>query len=240
MEGKYWTTIWMDSTLRAATDFRSTYSYLIDVDDLLIRDTLFGGMIRAFSYIYRSVDSVNSWHPVSDSVWLDQLEVWGFGYNQDQTVEDYYVIDVVAPGTILATSDAAQATGNARDSLISDPVFLKFVPQIVSFEYGLTYLSDDCSLGIDNDSGAPFWTIETKDDITQDWRPWTLDTIQKVRDSIFNATNDFADQDDTVWGRWMRVIEQFEMDTEKDGAGTNSYDTIFFNGFRIHYYRNIK
>jgi hypothetical protein len=237
----YWCTIWMDSTLRAATDMRTTHSHLIDVDDLLVNDTLYGGNLRAFSYIYRTLDSTGSWYPISDTAWLDGLEVWGFGYESKQTVGDYYTVELAATGTALANYDDDQADGNVRDSAIGDPVFLEFVPQIVRVEYGISYLTVCCSLGIDNDSGAPFWTIETRDDMSQPWRSWTLDSMHNVRDSFFNLTNDFADQDDTVWGRWMRVIEQFEMDCDKDpAAGSHEYDTVIFNGVKVHYYRNIK
>lgn len=236
----YWSTIWMDSTLRAVTSMRTTRSHLIEIDELWSKDTLYGGNLRAFSYIYRTVDSTRSWYPVADTVWLDALEVWGFGWNQDQATEDYYSVELIPSGSVLANYDDDQADGNVRDSVIGDAVYLKFVPQVVRFQYGISYLTECCSLGIDNDSGAPFWTVETRDDLTQPWRTWILDTIQKVRDSLGNFTNNFEDQDDTVWGRWIRAIEQFEMDCDKDpAAGSHEYDTVKFNGVRLHYYRNV-
>ena len=152
---------------------------------------------------------------------------------------DYHVIQMTDSGTVLTMFDGAQTDANVRDSNISATYLLEFIPQIIRCEYGVSYLNEVCSLGIDNDSGAPFWTLETRDHPDQPWRPWTLDSMHNVRDSFFNLTNDFADQDDTVWGKWIRVIEHYEMDCDSASAGSDEYDTLWLSGFRIFYYGNI-
>ncbi|MEE9303513.1 MAG: hypothetical protein V3U84_06980 [Thiotrichaceae bacterium] len=82
LDGRFWSTMWIDSTIRAVSNFRETYSHLIDIEGLMVSDTLWGPRIRAFVYLYRTVDSTAGWYPVTDTVVLSQIEAWGFGFSE--------------------------------------------------------------------------------------------------------------------------------------------------------------
>lgn len=236
-DGDSWVTVWRDTTIRAVQDTDTT-------DEVVLFPTMHdftsamrhGILYRVMAEVFRDHDSAAQWYPITDSVWLDEFRLYGYKY---EMTEDWTYVDIVDSGTVLTYADDSQGDGNVRDSTISKTVRLHFVPEILRCEYGVSYIDVSCSLRIDNDSGAPFWTLQTRDNIDQPWRSWTLDSMHNVRDSFFNLTNDFADQDDTVWGPLLRVIEQFEMDCDSAG-GTSQTDTIIFNGFRIYYYRNVR
>lgn len=77
----YWTTIYRDTTFRAAASFRSTFTHLIDLEDLMASDTLIGPHFRIMWEVFRDIDSTGNRYPITDTVWLDQCEIWGFGFD---------------------------------------------------------------------------------------------------------------------------------------------------------------
>lgn len=77
----YWSTVFKDTTLRATASQRSTRSAMLDLQAMQIADTLVGGRFRFLFEVFRDVDSTETdAYNITDSIWLDLCELWGFGY----------------------------------------------------------------------------------------------------------------------------------------------------------------
>jgi hypothetical protein len=80
-DAEYWSTIWIDSTLRATASMRSTASPMLDLSAMMIADTLVGNRFRAVIYLYRDVDSTETdLYNITDSIRLDKCDLKGFNY----------------------------------------------------------------------------------------------------------------------------------------------------------------
>jgi hypothetical protein len=171
--------------------------------------------------------------------WSVVVMIWVFLVVHVSAI-DWDVLKMMDSTHVLVMSDTAQADANVKDSVVSPWYGTSFLPQAVGFEYGLWYMNESCSLGVDNDSGAPFWVVETRQHPSQAPKAFILDSMHNERDSLVYFRNDFADGDDTLWGTQFRVKFIYEMDCDSASSGTDEVDSVKFNKFWIWYYDGIE
>lgn len=129
--------------------------------------------------------------------------------------------------TIIADAGADRA---ATDSVVGGTKSFELCDRYV-IEYGLSYLSDACSLGIDNDSGACPIEFQTRLSANEGWWTFWRDTLHKVGEGYRDTLIYNEMCSDSIFGREMRVIVKLEMDVD---SSAGDVDTVIFNGIHIY------